>query len=714
MTGTALGCAPYAALLAPRSVAIVGASGTPGKATARPVEFLRQHGWSGSLYPVNPARRTVLGEPAWPSLDDLPTVPDHVLVLTPADAAVAAVGQCARLGVPVATVVADGFLDSDRAGRDRRRAMRHILDGSSLRLLGPGSLGVVNLHDRMALTGNAAFREPDLPAGDVFVASQSGSALGALLSRGAEMGLGFRSMVSTGAELDLTLGEICAASVDDPLVASYALFIENITGADDLAAFARAAAGRGKPVVAYKLGRSDAAARLAVSHTGAIASDNAVCDALLRDLGIARVGTFDALLEAQHLARRVPLARRASGPPRVCVVSTTGGGGAMVVDCLASRGAVLEPPSAGTSARLAAHGIAAGHGALIDLTLAGANYHTIKAALAIAASAPEYDAVVAVPGSSARFDPDMSVAPIIEFASSVKPLAAFVVPAAPDALVALRESGVSAFRTPEACADAIVSVFRRRLPADRLPADRLPADRLPADRRAGPIAAGSRLAVLDEDESYALLAGSGIRSPARTVVSAHDLPDHLPVAAPAAVKVLSAQVPHKSDVGGVVLDVRTGDDLRIAARAIQAALARHRPDVPCDRLLVQEMAAGLGEALVGFRRDPHAGPVVVVAAGGLLAELYHDRCVRPAPVDLAGAREMVAEVRAFALLAGYRGGPKGDLDALARAVCALSRLAAAAGPAVVEAEVNPLLILPEGQGVVAVDALVRRVAEGLP
>ena len=709
MTGTALGCAPYAALLAPRSVAIVGASGTPGKATARPVEFLRQHGWAGSLYPVNPARRTVLGEPAWPSLDDLPGVPDHVLVLTPADAAVAAVGQCARLGVPVATVVADGFLDGDRAGRDRRRALRHILDGSSLRLLGPGSLGVVNLHDRMALTGNAAFREPDLPAGDVFVASQSGSALGALLSRGAEMGLGFRSMVSTGAEFDLTLGEICAASVDDPLIASYALFIENITGADDLAAFARAAAGRGKPVVAYKLGRSDAGARLAVSHTGAIAGDDAVCDALLRDLGIARVGTFDALLEAQHLARRVPLARRASGPPRVCVVSTTGGGGAMVVDCLASRGAVLEPPSAGTSARLAAHGIAAGHGALIDLTLAGANYHTIKAALAIAASAPEYDAVVAVPGSSARFDPDMSVAPIIEFASSVKPLAAFVVPAAPDALVALRESGVSAFRTPEACADAIVSVFRRRLPADRLP-----ADRLPADRRACPIAAGSRLAVLDEDESYALLAGSGIRSPARTVVSAHDLPDHLPVAAPAAVKVLSAQVPHKSDVGGVVLDVRTGDDLRIAARAIQAALARHRPDVPCDRLLVQEMAAGLGEALVGFRRDPHAGPVVVVAAGGLLAELYHDRCVRPAPVDLAGAREMVAEVRAFALLAGYRGGPKGDLDALARAVCALSRLAAAAGPAVVEAEVNPLLILPEGQGVVAVDALVRRVAEGPP
>ncbi len=472
MSSRTLPAATYAALFSPRSVAVVGASGTAGKTTARPVEFLRQHRWAGSLYPVNPARRTVLGERAWPSLDDLPAVPDHVLILTPAGAAVDAVRQCARLGVPVATIVADGFLDGDRAGRDRRRALRSILDSSTLRLLGPGSLGVVNLHDRMALTGNAAFREPDLPAGDIFVASQSGSAIGALLSRGGEMGLGFRSMVSTGGELDLTLGEICHASVGDPLVASYALFMENIAHADDLRAFAQAAARRGKPVIAYKLGRSEAGARLAISHTGAIAGDDAVADAVLSDLGIARVTTYDALLEAQHIARQVRLTGCAPSRPRVCVVSTTGGGGAMVVDCLASRGAMLDPPSAATAAQLAALGIAAGHGALIDLTLAGATYRTIRAALAIVLAAPEYDAVVVVPGSSARFDPEVSVAPIVDLAGSAKPLAAFVFPSAPDALARLRESGVSAFRTPEACADAIASVFRRlAAPASPRPRD---------------------------------------------------------------------------------------------------------------------------------------------------------------------------------------------------------------------------------------------------
>ena len=179
----------YDALFSPQSVAIVGASGTPGKTTARPLEFLRQHGWAGAVYPVNPARRAVLGERAWPSLASLPTVPDHVLVLTPADAAVDAIRQCAELGVPVATVVADGFLPGDPAGTSRRRALREVLDRSSLRLLGPGSLGTANLHSHLTLTGNAAFRDPALPAGNIFVASQSGSAIGALLSRGAEMGL---------------------------------------------------------------------------------------------------------------------------------------------------------------------------------------------------------------------------------------------------------------------------------------------------------------------------------------------------------------------------------------------------------------------------------------------------------------------------------------------------------------------------------------------
>ncbi|MFC5747879.1 acetate--CoA ligase family protein [Actinomadura rugatobispora] len=687
----------YDALLSPSSVAIVGASDTPGKTTARPLEYLRRHGWKGELFPVNPARETVLGERAWPSLGALPVVPDHVFILTGPDLAVEAVRECADLGVTVATVMADDFLDDGGRGAARRAELLEIVRASGLRLLGPSSLGVTAPGDGLALTANAAFAEAEPGDGGVFVASQSGSAMGALLSRGMEMGVGFRGMVSTGNELDLTLGEICLASVDDPRIESYALFLENITGADDLRAFARAAAERGKPVLAYKLGRTDAGARLAVSHTGALAGDDAVADALLKDLGIARVRTFEALLEGQNLARGLPLRPAGAARPRVCVLSTTGGGGAMAVDCLAAAGADLPGPSPETIGRLAEAGIAAGHGALIDLTLAGTRYDVMKSALDVVLAAPEFDAVVAVPGSSARFHPELAVKPIVDCAANGKPLAAFVMPAAPEALRLLRSSGVAAFRTAEACADALFAVFGRRKPA--------------AGDRPGPRPPSADSEILDEAESYEVLGGAGLSCAPHAVVTAGELPPGLPVPGPVAVKILSAEVPHKSDAGGVVLGVTDGDGLRAAADRIARSVTERLPAVKPERFLVQTMARGLGEALVGFRHDPDAGPVVVLAAGGVLAELYQDRSVRPAPVDPGTAREMIGEVIAFRALAGYRGAPVGDLDALARAVAAVSRLADADGAAILEAEVNPLLVLPEGQGVVAVDALVRRERE---
>jgi len=680
----------YEAVFAPESVALVGASDVPGKATARPLEYLRRHGWAGTVYPVNPARETVLGERAWASVKDLPSVPEHALILTPADAAVEAVRECAEVGVAVATVVADGFIAGSPAGEERRRALLEIVGDTSLRLLGPSSLGVANVRQHMALTGNAAFAEDRLPAGDIFVASQSGSALGALLSRGAEMGLGFAGMVSTGNELDITLGEICLAAVDDPAVASFALFLENLAGADDLAAFARAAAERGKPIVAYKLGRSDDGARLSVSHTGALAGDDAVAEAFLRAHGIARVTTFDALLEAQLLARRVPI--RSAGPaPRVAVVSTTGGGGAMAVDCLAAAGVRVGAPDGPTIERLAAIGVAAGHGALIDLTLAGTKYETIKAALDIVLAAPEFDAVVAVPGSSARFTPEVSVAPIVECAGSSTPLAVFVVPSAPEALRLLRHNAVPAFRTPEACADTLAAVFARGLVRPAVP---LPAVPL------------GETTTLDEDASYDVLDRVGLAGAARAVVEVDRLPDELPVPGPAVVKVLSAALPHKSDAGGVVLGVADGEQLQAAAKQVRAGVAAARPDVEVDRLLVQRMVRGVAEVLIGFRRDPDVGPVVVLAAGGVLAEIYRDRSVRLAPVTRAEAAEMIGEVRGLAVAAGFRGRPLGDLDALADAVVNMSMLALAQDPVVVEAEANPVLVLADGEGVVAVDAVV--------
>jgi len=691
MTTTGNRTGLYEALFSPRVVALIGASDDRSKTTARPLEYLRRAGWDGAVFPVNPTRTTVLGAPAFPSVMDLPSVPDHAYVMTAADNAIVAAEQCASLGVPVVSIMADGFLDPVH-GPARQAALRRVVEGSSTRILGPSSLGVANLHANLTLTANAAFAEPDLPTGSVFVASQSGSAIGALVSRGKEMGIGFHSLVSTGSELDLTLGEMCLSSVDDPRVSSYALFMENITGADSLRALAVAAAERNKPVLVYKLGRSDVGAQLSVSHTGALAGDDDVASAFFEDLGIARVTNFEALLEGQQFARSVPLASPRVRQPRVCVVSTTGGGGAMAVDCLAVRGASLAGPRPETVRRLAELGIDAGHGALIDLTLAGTRYDVMKSALDVLLAADEFDAVVAVPGSSARFHPDLAVKPIADSANSSKPLAAFVMPAAPEALSLLRSAGVSAFRTPEACADAVMAVFGRRTPSAHTVV---------------PPAAGASSRVLDEDASYRLLERLGIQHAPYRVVAGDDRCEELPVGAPAAVKVLAAELPHKSDTGGVVLGVEDAVGLQAAMAGITAAVAEHVPGLRIDRFLVQEMVRGLGEVLVGFRYDVHAGPIVLLAAGGVLAELHKDRSVRMAPVTEETAREMVEEIVALRGLAGYRGAERGDLDALSAAVVAMSRAGIESGGAVLEAEVNPLMVLPEGRGVVAVDALVR-------
>ena len=236
-------------LLSPHSVAVVGASDDASKTSGRPLKFLRQAGFVGRIYPVNPRRAQVQGETAWPDLASLPEVPEHVFVITPTDTVIDTVRECARLGVRLVTVLASGFSEAGAEGLAREQALRDICRESGIRLIGPSSLGVVNPRARMPLTANAAFAEPDMPVGEVMVVSHSGSMIGALVSRGRARGVGFASLVSVGNEVDLSVGEIAAATLDDPQIKGYVLFLESLHHGQALRAFALAAAERGKPVV---------------------------------------------------------------------------------------------------------------------------------------------------------------------------------------------------------------------------------------------------------------------------------------------------------------------------------------------------------------------------------------------------------------------------------------------------------------------------------
>ena len=673
-------------LLAPQSVAIIGQSNDATKTAGRPLKYLRQAGYAGRIYPINPRRDEVLGERAWPSLADLPEVPDHAYIVASTEATMEAIEECARIGVPVVTALANGFSETGVEGTAREARIRQLLKDSGTRLVGPSSLGVVDLRHKTFLTANAAFDEPDLPVGRIFAASHSGGMIGTFLSRGKARGIHFAGLVSVGNEVDLSIGEICAATLDDPGIDGYVLFLETMRKADALRTFALEAAKRGKPVLAYKLGRSAAARELAVSHTGALAGEDDIAGMFLAECGIARVDTLEGLIEGFPLLTRVPAAARGARRPTVAVVTTTAGGATMVVDPLATRGIAVEPPTPQTLARIKeVTGVDVTPARIIDLTLAGAQYKVMKGALDVLTTAPEFDLVVVTVGSSARFYPDLAVKPIIDSVGSPKPIAAFLVPEAPDALARLAAAGVPSFHTPEACADAVAASLQRHAPRQ-------------IEVRSQQPGTGT---MLDELEAYALLDRIGVpHAPSIALDASIKQAAALPFPYPVAVKALSAKIAHKSDVGGVALNVREDG-------ALLAAIANIRQATKVDRVLVQPMLSGLGEVLIGYRLDADVGPLVMLAAGGILAEIHRDRSLRLAPVDLAEAQAMIGEVAALKALGGYRGKPVGDLDALAQTLVALSQLAVVDGPTVAEAEVNPLIVRPKGEGVVAVDALVK-------
>lgn len=362
----------------------------------------------------------------------------------------------------------------------------------------------------------------------------------------------------------------------------------------------------------------------------------------------------------------------------------------MAVDQLGIRGVEVQPPSADTLRRLADAGLPATPGRVLDLTLAGTRYEVMKGSLEILLGAPEFDLVLAVVGSSARHQPGLAVQPIIDCAAHARPLAAMLVPEAPEALARLTAAGIPCFRTPEACGDGIAAVLARRMP-------QVPTR--PVQRQ------GVATRATSEADAYAVLDRVGLAHAPAVVAPLGAPAGPLPFDFPVAVKLCSADIPHKTEIGGVVLGVRDAAELANAQLDLKRRLAERAPGLRCEEVLIQPMCSGLGEVLIGYRVDPEAGPLVMLAAGGIWAEVARDRSLRLAPTTLGAAWEMIGEVRALGALTGLRGRPRGDLEALAQAIVQLSQLGSGAHTDVLEVEVNPLLVRPQGQGVLAVDAL---------
>lgn len=678
------------ALFKPGKVAIVGASADPTKTGGRPVNYLQQHGFSGQIWPINPKVAEIAGLTSYASVADLPDTPDAAIVLLGAERAHLAVRELAERGTKLAIVLASGFGEAGEAGQARQDQLRQA--AGKMRLLGPNTIGAMDLHNRIVLSASGALEGKNLPAGGISLASQSGGILGAILSRGAARGIGFAKLASTGNEIDLDLADLIEYYTADDATRVIAVYAEGIRSVDRFRAAALAARAAGKPVVVFKVGRSEFGARAAVSHTGAMAGEDRVYDALFRQCGVIRAESFSDLLDIPAmLAAGRPMEGR-----RVAVLTSTGGAGSLVADACGMGGLDVPLLDAPTAEKLAAilKTEAPMTGNPVDVTLAGVKPEVMTAATETLLAADTVDAVVVIVGSSALAQPEIAIGALTEGAAgSSKPLIAYVSPDAPHIVRQLNQQGIPAFTAPETCAVALNAARPRPLPAAEGSAN-VPA--APATLRQG---------TLNEAEARDLFAHYGLDGARQVIVrtAAEATEAAKTIGGKVVLKVLSQAIAHKSDVGGVKVGL-TSETVGPALDAMAEHLAAQNLG-QIEGYLVQQMLTGGIEFILGLRRDPQLGPLVLLGAGGVMAEIMGDSAIRLLPVSDAEARSMVADLRLSKLLAGYRGGPAYDTEALVQAILSLSQMGESLGPRLSEAEVNPLFVMPAGQGVAAADGL---------
>lgn len=684
-------------LIRPKSVAIIGASADAGKLTGRPLAFLEKYGYRHEVLPVNPRYKSIGRYRCFPDIRSLPHAPDVAIVLVGSARVADAVTDLGAIGTGAAIILAGGFGESGADGMARQQRLKSA--AGNMRLLGPNTIGLVNLTDGIALSASAALQISQPAPGSIALVSQSGGILGSLLSRAEAQGVGFSKLVATGNESDIDVSDLVDYLVDDPATQVIALYLEGLRKPMQFRHAARRAAEAGKPIVAFKVGRSESGARSASSHTGALAGSDIVYDALFRQLGIIRALQFSDLLD-------IPLAlssRRRLQGRRIAVVTSTGGAASLVADAAGLAGFETPAPDSMTADRLRALNIpdAVLDRNPIDVTLAGVKSEYFRDVLDSVLESPSYDAVAVILGSSSITEPEIVGAPLRDcFARTAKPIVVFASPHAPDAVRHLNLAGIPTFAAPEACATAFSAMWRIH--------DKISPQ---TGEPAMPVAVGAdvqgmlRPGPLNEYESKALFGKFGI--PVTREVCAVTPEEAASAAASfdgnVVVKILSRDVLHKSDIGGVAVNIPSRDVAATCARIAEAfwSATRRKP----EGFLVQELVTGAIELILGFTDDKQLGPSILLGMGGIAAELYKDTAVRLAPLSRADAEEMINELMSAPLLRGFRGRPVADVDALIDAMLAFSSMVSSIGKSLLEAEINPLFVLARGQGVKAADGV---------
>ncbi|KQT13905.1 acetate--CoA ligase family protein [Ramlibacter sp. Leaf400] len=682
----------------PASVAVIGASDNPEKIGGRPIKYMLRHGFRGRILPVNPQRSEVQGLPCWPDVDALPEVPELVVIAVPGEGAVEAVAACARRGVKLGVVISSGFAETGEAGRDAQQRLLAAARAGGMRLVGPNTQGTVNFATGAIASFATLIGEVPPAPGAVAIVSQSGAMSVVPYAFLRAEGLGVRHAHATGNECDLTVADFAEAVAGDPEVRLVLLYLESVPDPAALARAARRAAERGVPVLALKAGVSTRGQAAASSHTGAIATEDKVLDAFLRQNGILRVPDMRSLVRS---ARMWIDGVRPTGR-RVAAISNSGACCVMAADAAERHGLDMQPFPPGVQQALAAVLPAFASGANpVDLTAALlGNSGLFGQVLPLLAQADVADSYfISLPMSGKGYDVPRFAQDARAFARATGRPVAVASPLA-STRQAFEDAGVPCFAHDEDAMAALGELARGE--AIRAEARRLAAlDAGPA--ATPPLPSGSGF--LSEADSLAQVRGLGIAVvPHRLCATRDALRDALrEIPGPWALKICSAAIPHKTEFGLVRLGVASEAAALDAFDTLVdrcAALGK-----PCDGVLVASMLRGRRELVLGARWDDRFGAVVMAGDGGTYVEAMPDVATVVWPFDAAHLRERLDTLRIAPLWRGVRGEPGLPANALARAGEALGRWVHAQRGRVSSVDLNPLVAAPDGT-LVALDALV--------
>lgn len=685
-----------------RSIAVVGASSSATKTGGRPLYLLAKHGYAGKVFPVNPKADEIQGLPAYPSIDALPEVPDLVMIAVPGAAAVAALEMAADRGVGAAIVLSAGFAEAGGQGIALQQRVSEIARVSGMRIIGPNCLGAVSVKDRVIGTFSVAL-ENEMPRdGGVSIASQSGNIGSAALRMLADNGAGAARFIATGNEADVEVSDAITWMVDDPETKVILCILETCRDAGRLRQAFAHAQQVGKPVIALKIGTSEAGQKAALSHTGGLAGSDRVYDAVFDLYGVVRAHSLEQLVQIGAAVEAIGT-RRLPQPVSAAIIAASGGFGVMLADAAAAQGVAINPLTQATQDRIHQVLPLAATANPIDATAQmSANPDILEELVEAALSDPANSTVclmlalgMEVPRLRAVFTEALAQ---VSKRHPDKMLVACVSGPA-DAVRDLRALGIACFPTIDAAMAGVAALGRLDLRHDFVANDGgLLVEKISLSPDAWRNEASAKTALGAAGLPFCQEFVATSQSEAAAAADKID--------GPMAMKILSPDIQHKSDIGGVELNISGPVAAKAAFVRIETAARLHMPDAVIDGVLMSPMTGGGSELILGTTTDPTFGPVVMVGLGGVFAEIFEDTALRLAPVDEAMAETMLRQLQAFPLLDGARGRAPADTAAVIQAIVALSQFAVRHADDVAEIDINPLVARAKGQGAVALDALI--------